>query len=165
VISCYRSPVTNAILRSASGGVARGSLHVEGRAIDVRLTDVSSAVRRQIEGGQRRCHLDFLSAGHSGRIPRGHTIPRIETAGPRDEESPRQMATMELRTRYADAMKRRPKETDAPRADPDIDENGVDRAQIRAMLQLTPEERLLRVEEFIQSMIEIRELNEERPVR
>lgn len=62
-------------------------------------------------------------------------------------------------------MKLRPHETDAPRADPDIDENGVDRAQIRAMLQLTPEERLLKVEEFIASMIEIRELNEERPVR
>ena len=62
-------------------------------------------------------------------------------------------------------MKPRPYETDAPRADPDIDENGVDRAQIRAMLQLTPEERLLRVEEFIESMLEIRKLNEERPVR
>ncbi|HEV8703196.1 MAG TPA: hypothetical protein VGV60_18145 [Candidatus Polarisedimenticolia bacterium] len=62
-------------------------------------------------------------------------------------------------------MKLRPYETDAPRADPDIDENGVDRAQIRAMLQLTPEERLLRVEEFIESMLEIRKLNEERPVR
>jgi hypothetical protein len=62
-------------------------------------------------------------------------------------------------------VKLRPYETDAPRADPDIDENGVDRAQIRAMLQLTPEERLLRVEEFIESMLEIRKLNEERPVR
>jgi hypothetical protein len=62
-------------------------------------------------------------------------------------------------------MKLRPYETDPPRADPDIDENGVDRAQIRAMLQLTPEERLLRVEEFIESMLEIRKLNEERPVR
>jgi hypothetical protein len=62
-------------------------------------------------------------------------------------------------------MKLRPYETDPPPADPDIDENGVDRAQIRAMLQLTPEERLLRVEEFIESMLEIRKLNEERPVR
>lgn len=62
-------------------------------------------------------------------------------------------------------MEREPHETDAPHATPDIDENGVDRAQIRAMLQLTPEERLSRVEEFIESMIEIRQLNEERPVR
>lgn len=62
-------------------------------------------------------------------------------------------------------MKLRPRETEANPADPDIDENGVDRAQIRAMLQLTPEERLLRVQEFIDSMLEIRDLNEERPVR
>lgn len=62
-------------------------------------------------------------------------------------------------------MKRRSREADAPRADPDIDENGVDRAQIRAMLRLTPAERLARVEKFIDSMIEIRELNGEHPVR
>ena len=49
--------------------------------------------------------------------------------------------------------------------EPDIDENGVDRAQIRAMLALTPEERLRRVEEFVESALEIRELNEARPVR
>jgi hypothetical protein len=51
------------------------------------------------------------------------------------------------------------------RRKPDIDENGVDRAQIRAMLALTPEERLRRVEEFVESVLEIRELNEARPVR
>ena len=49
--------------------------------------------------------------------------------------------------------------------DPDIDANGVDRAQIRAMLALPPEERLRRVEEFVESALEIRELNETRPVR
>ena len=53
---------------------------------------------------------------------------------------------------------------DTPAA-PDIDENGVDRAQIRAMLALTPEERLRRVEEFVESALEIRELNAARPVR
>jgi hypothetical protein len=57
----------------------------------------------------------------------------------------------------------------APRDDtpaaPDIDENGVDRAQIRAMLRLTPEERLRLVEEFVESALEIRELNAARPVR
>lgn len=50
-------------------------------------------------------------------------------------------------------------------AEPDIDENGVDRAQIRAMLALTPEERLRRVQEFVESAMEIRELNARRPVR
>lgn len=40
VISGYRSPVTNAALRRGSEGVAAGSLHMVGRAIDVRLRDV-----------------------------------------------------------------------------------------------------------------------------
>jgi hypothetical protein len=48
--------------------------------------------------------------------------------------------------------------------EPDIDENGVDRAQIRAMLELTPVERLRLVEEFVESALEIRELNARRPV-
>jgi hypothetical protein len=46
---------------------------------------------------------------------------------------------------------------------PDIDDDGVDRAQIRAMLALTPEERLKRVEEFLESALEVRELNHARP--
>jgi uncharacterized protein YcbK (DUF882 family) len=44
VISCYRSPTTNRMLRAAGHDVARSSLHLQGRAIDVRLSDVSSAV-------------------------------------------------------------------------------------------------------------------------
>jgi hypothetical protein len=47
----------------------------------------------------------------------------------------------------------------------DIDASGVDRAQIRAMLELTPEARLRRVEAFVQSVVEIRERNAERPIR
>jgi uncharacterized protein YcbK (DUF882 family) len=41
VISGYRSPQTNEQLRERSDGVARHSLHLEGRAIDVRLNGVS----------------------------------------------------------------------------------------------------------------------------
>ena len=37
VISGYRSPATNALLRSASEGVAKSSLHMQGQAIDVRV--------------------------------------------------------------------------------------------------------------------------------
>jgi len=48
---------------------------------------------------------------------------------------------------------------------PDIDANGVDRAQIRAMLDLTPEERLRKAQEFIEAALQIRELNEPRPIR
>jgi uncharacterized protein YcbK (DUF882 family) len=46
VISAYRSSRTNAMLREHGGGVAKGSLHLSGRAIDVRLADVSSATLR-----------------------------------------------------------------------------------------------------------------------
>ena len=37
LISGYRSPETNAALAAANGGVARRSLHVEGKAADIRL--------------------------------------------------------------------------------------------------------------------------------
>lgn len=37
VISAFRSPHTNALLRSRGHGVAKNSLHTQGRAIDVRL--------------------------------------------------------------------------------------------------------------------------------
>jgi uncharacterized protein YcbK (DUF882 family) len=43
VISGYRSPQTNANLRDKSTGVAEHSLHMEGRAIDVRMSTVDCA--------------------------------------------------------------------------------------------------------------------------
>jgi uncharacterized protein YcbK (DUF882 family) len=54
VISGYRSPRTNAMLRANSRGVARGSLHLQGRAIDVRLADVDSATLRDTAIALRR---------------------------------------------------------------------------------------------------------------
>ena len=42
IISGYRSPVTNATLAEKSGGVARNSLHMEGRAIDVRMSGLDT---------------------------------------------------------------------------------------------------------------------------
>jgi uncharacterized protein YcbK (DUF882 family) len=43
VISGYRSAQTNARLHERSAGVARHSLHIEGRAIDVRLAGIGCA--------------------------------------------------------------------------------------------------------------------------
>jgi len=43
VISGYRSPQTNARLRESGAGVAKHSLHIEGRAIDVRIAGVDCA--------------------------------------------------------------------------------------------------------------------------
>jgi uncharacterized protein YcbK (DUF882 family) len=42
IISGYRSPRTNAALRKVSTGVAEGSLHMSGRAIDVRSTGLAT---------------------------------------------------------------------------------------------------------------------------
>jgi len=43
VISGYRSPETNAVLHERSPGVASRSLHMQGRAIDVRLAGIDCA--------------------------------------------------------------------------------------------------------------------------
>jgi len=43
VISGYRSPHTNTIMRQHSTGIARNSLHTQGKAIDIRLPDHSLA--------------------------------------------------------------------------------------------------------------------------
>ena len=41
MISGYRSPRTNSALRAHSNGVAKYSLHMEGKAIDIRLPGVA----------------------------------------------------------------------------------------------------------------------------
>ena len=75
VISAYRSPATNEMLRSRSNGVASRSQHLLGKAIDVRLDDASvsdlhkAALRMQRGGvgfypGSRFVHLD------TGRVRR-----------------------------------------------------------------------------------------------
>jgi uncharacterized protein YcbK (DUF882 family) len=59
VISGYRSPATNAALRSRSGGVAAHSFHLQGRAIDVRLTGFSTPKLRELALGLRRGGVGF----------------------------------------------------------------------------------------------------------
>jgi len=46
VISAYRSPETNEMLRRRSNGVARKSQHLEGKAIDVRLRGLDTRTLR-----------------------------------------------------------------------------------------------------------------------
>lgn len=48
VISGFRSPFTNESLRAQGRGVAKKSLHMQGRAIDVRLTDLDTAKLRDV---------------------------------------------------------------------------------------------------------------------
>ena len=47
IISGYRSPAYNDFLRRESGGVARHSLHLEGRALDIRIPAVPLPTLRQ----------------------------------------------------------------------------------------------------------------------
>ena len=47
IISAYRSPTTNEMLRKRGGGVARQSQHLKGKAIDVRLANIPTADLRQ----------------------------------------------------------------------------------------------------------------------
>ncbi|WP_353662589.1 YcbK family protein [Hydrogenimonas sp. SS33] len=54
VISGYRSPLTNAMLRRHSHGVAKHSLHMEGRAIDINLPGVHLRHLRHLAMKMRR---------------------------------------------------------------------------------------------------------------
>jgi hypothetical protein len=59
----------------------------------------------------------------------------------------------------------RPSEARLEPGSPEFDENGVDLAQIREMLDLTPAERLLVVQNLVDSVAEIRALNGPRSLR
>jgi len=48
IISGYRSPATNAMLAAKSDGVSSQSLHMQGKAIDVRLEGVPTARLREV---------------------------------------------------------------------------------------------------------------------
>jgi uncharacterized protein YcbK (DUF882 family) len=48
IISGYRSPRTNAALRKVTPGVSSKSLHMEGRAIDIRIPGCQTANLRQL---------------------------------------------------------------------------------------------------------------------
>jgi uncharacterized protein YcbK (DUF882 family) len=66
VISGYRSPKTNAMLNSKSSGVAKRSLHMQGRAIDIRLPGVELKHLRQAALN--------LKAGGVGYYPKSNFI-------------------------------------------------------------------------------------------
>ncbi len=53
VLSGYRSPKTNAMLRATTEGVALNSLHLTGQAIDIRLPGFSTSRLRDVGVGMR----------------------------------------------------------------------------------------------------------------
>ena len=61
VICGYRSPATNALLRSRTSGVAEHSLHVQGRAIDVRLAGFATARLHEMALQMRRGGVGFYA--------------------------------------------------------------------------------------------------------
>jgi uncharacterized protein YcbK (DUF882 family) len=59
VISAYRSPATNQMLRQTSNGVAQNSMHLRGQAIDVRLADIDLVALRKTALTLRRGGVGF----------------------------------------------------------------------------------------------------------
>ena len=66
LLSGYRSPATNAMLRSRSKGVARNSLHMQGQAADLRLKSRSV--------GQMAKAAEVCASGGVGRYSRSNFV-------------------------------------------------------------------------------------------
>lgn len=66
IISGFRSPTTNSMLASQNAGVAKKSLHMQGRALDVRLNGVSTEKLRDA--------ATALQAGGVGYYPDSHFV-------------------------------------------------------------------------------------------
>jgi len=71
VISGYRSPATNEMLRQHSEGVAAGSLHMKGQAIDVRLSDVALPKLRAAALAVGRGGVGFYPASNFVHVDTG----------------------------------------------------------------------------------------------
>jgi uncharacterized protein YcbK (DUF882 family) len=71
VISAYRSPETNEMLRARGSGVARNSQHVLGTAIDVRLDDVPIEALRDAALALQRGGVGFYKQSDFVHIDTG----------------------------------------------------------------------------------------------
>ncbi|WP_395647851.1 DUF882 domain-containing protein [Terricaulis sp.] len=75
IISGYRSPTTNAMLHDQSSGVATRSLHMDGRAIDIRIRGVELAHLRDAALGMQAGGVGFYPSSDfihvdTGRVRR-----------------------------------------------------------------------------------------------
>ena len=73
VISGYRSPHTNEVLRHATTGVAEHSLHIEGRAIDVRLTSAKTTALRDAAIAMKSGGVGYYAESNFVHIDTGKT--------------------------------------------------------------------------------------------
>lgn len=71
IISGYRSPKTNAMLHSRSNGVATRSLHMDGKAIDVRLSGFSCKKLRDLALSMRRGGVGYYVSSNFVHLDTG----------------------------------------------------------------------------------------------
>jgi uncharacterized protein YcbK (DUF882 family) len=71
LICGYRSAQTNALLRSRSHGVAEHSLHLQGRALDVRLPGVATARLRDLALGMSRGGVGYYASSDFVHLDNG----------------------------------------------------------------------------------------------
>jgi uncharacterized protein YcbK (DUF882 family) len=71
IISGYGSPKTNARLRKKSKGVAGGSLHMQGRALDFRLPGTDTAVLRDAARKMKRGGVGYYKKSDFIQIDTG----------------------------------------------------------------------------------------------
>ena len=71
IISGYRSPFTNALLNKNSNGVAKKSLHMQGRAIDIRINGVDSRLVRNAAISMRRGGVGYYQSSNFVHIDTG----------------------------------------------------------------------------------------------
>ncbi len=72
VISGFRSPATNAMLHKKSHGVATKSLHMQGKAIDIRVEGVESKVLQQASIALKRGGVGYYKKSNFVHIDTGN---------------------------------------------------------------------------------------------
>lgn len=71
VICGYRSPETNAMLRRQSTGVSAHSLHMAGKAIDIRLPDVGLTTLRDTAKAMKRGGVGYYPSSNFVHVDTG----------------------------------------------------------------------------------------------
>lgn len=71
VLSGYRSPRTNAMLRNGSGGVARNSFHMYGQAVDLRVPGYNTAQLAKLAKGLRAGGVGYYARSNFVHVDTG----------------------------------------------------------------------------------------------
>ncbi|MBN8648901.1 MAG: DUF882 domain-containing protein [Caulobacterales bacterium] len=71
VISGYRSPATNSMLAEKSNGVAKGSLHMQGKAIDIRVPGVALKHLRNVAKEMRNGGVGYYASSNFVHVDTG----------------------------------------------------------------------------------------------